>query len=88
LFNTSAGDITQTLPNITTSFVIGTARISTLGTDITLVNAKGTNDVKVVPAGTQRINGFPVGALVKPGMTLVLRSDGVENWYVVAAFAP
>jgi hypothetical protein len=98
-FDTTAGDVAQSLPKIgTASSAVGVVPQSTAGITagilksqgmrVTIKNEKGANNVNVTPDGVlpDTIEGGTGPLVVPPGGSRTLVSDGIGNWIIVAGW--
>lgn len=92
-FNTTAGNISQTLPLIraaapaTGSDPTSVAgAIDSTGMQVTVKNQTGANAVLVSPSGTtpDTIEGGASAVVVPSGCAVTFQSDGVSNWTVIS----
>ena len=90
-FNTTAGDIAQTLPLIRAaappvgSFSVTPGVLESTGLLVFIKNELGANDVVVTPDATtpDTIDGGAGPIIVPPGGSRIFMSDGVSNWSLV-----
>lgn len=90
-FDTTAGNVAQTLPQIKVSVpVTGSTSLAdgSLVSEamiVVLKNQIGANNVNVAPAAGNTIEGGAGPLVIPAGGSRILQSDGVSNWIVIAA---
>lgn len=90
IYNTTAGDIAQTLPKIRNAAPATGGQGQTDGTNYTggqtlmIKNLIGANNVNVSPEAGDTIDGGAGPVAVAAGQCVSFLSDGVNNWLIVA----
>jgi len=90
-FDTTAGNIAQTLPQIRANVAIGSIAVTagaleSTGMFIVIKNQLGANAVNLSPAGGETIEGGAGPLAVPAGGSRILMSDGISNWIVIGGY--
>ena len=91
-FDTTAGDVNQTLPPImaaapplnSRSYVDGS--LNSEGMILIVKNEVGANDVNVSPEAGETIEGGAGPVVVPAGGARIFQSDGISNWIIIGGY--
>lgn len=90
-FDTTAGNIAQTLPQIRANVAIGSISVTagaleSTGLIVIIKNQLGANVVNLSPAAGETIEGGAGPLAVPAGGSRILMSDGISNWIVIGGY--